>query len=129
MLIAFTYMCFAAIDQYLSLTHRWHHLCNIKVASRLVIVGFIVCILHGIPVFFFQDLYPPLGSGQTSCSFINTGYSIYYSRFLFPILLGFLPLIIRITFGLLAFLNVRNVPNHQIPLVRLERDKQLTAMV
>ncbi|CAF4274820.1 unnamed protein product, partial [Adineta steineri] len=64
-----------------------------------------------------------------SCSVINAGYSIYYSRFLFPILLGFLPLIIRIIFGLLAFVNVRRLKKHQTPIVRLEHDKQLTTMV
>ncbi|CAF3668843.1 unnamed protein product [Rotaria sp. Silwood1] len=129
MLIIFSCMCFAAIDQFLLLTNRGRHLCNLQIASRLVIVAFIVSFLHGIPIVIFQDLYPPLGTGQTSCSSINTGYSIYYSRFLFPVLLGILPLIIRITFGLLAFINVRQLHNRRVPIVRLERDKQLTAMV
>jgi len=127
--IAFTCMCFATIDQFLSLTNRWHHLCNIKMASRFVIVALIVWLLHGIPVFFFENLYSATGTDQKSCSFTNTGYSIYYSRFLFPVLLCFLPLIIRITFGLLAFVNARRLQNRQRPITRLERDKQLTAMV
>jgi hypothetical protein len=129
MLIIFTCMCLATIDQFLSLTNRWRHLCDVKVANRVVIVAVIVCFLHGIPIFIFQDLYPPPGTGPTSCSFTNTGYSIYYSEFLFPVLLGFLPLIIRIIFGLLAFVNVRRFQNRQVPIVRLERDKQLTTMV
>jgi hypothetical protein len=129
MLIAFACMCFAAIDQFLSLTHRWSHLCNVKVASRLVIVTIIVCFLHGIPVIFFQDLSLSADDGQTTCVFTNYGFFIYYSRVLFPVLLGFLPLLIRIIFGLLAFINVRRLHNRQIPIVRLERDKQLTAMV
>lgn len=129
MLIIFTYMCFAAIDQFLLLTNRWRHLCSTQFASRVVIIAFIAALIHGIPVFFFQDIYPPPGTGQTSCSFTNTGYSIYYSRFLFPFLLGIIPLIIRITFGLLAFIRVRQLHNRQIPIVLLERDKQLTAMV
>ncbi|CAF1930123.1 unnamed protein product [Rotaria magnacalcarata] len=129
MLIVFTCMCFAAIDQFLLLTNPWRHLCNLQLASRLVIIAFIVSFLHGIPVILFQDLYPPLVTGQTSCSFTSIGYSIYYSRFLFPILLGILPLTVRITFGVLAFVNVRGLHNRQVPIVRLERDKQLTAMV
>jgi hypothetical protein len=129
MLTAFACMCFAAIDQFLSLTHHGSHLCNIKVASRLVIVTIIVCFLHGIPVIFFQDLSLPDDDGQTICAFTNYGFFIYYSRVLFPVLLGFLPLLIRIIFGLLAFINVRRRHNRQIPIVRLERDKQLTAMV
>jgi hypothetical protein len=128
-LIIFTCMCFATIDQFLSSTNRWRHLCNTKVASRLVIIAIIVCLLHGIPILLFQGLYPPPGTGQTSCSFTNTGFSIYYNQFLFPVLLGVLPLLIRIIFGLLAFINVRRLQYHKVPIVRLERDKQLTAMV
>ncbi|CAF3874856.1 unnamed protein product [Rotaria magnacalcarata] len=118
-----------AIDQFLLLTNPWRHLCNLQLASRLVIIAFIVSFLHGIPVILFQDLYPPLVTGQTSCSFTSIGYSIRYSRFLFPILLAILPLTVRITFGVLAFVNVRGLHNRQVPIVRLERDKQLTAMV
>jgi hypothetical protein len=129
MLIIFTCMCFAVVDQYLSLTHRWRHLCNVKVACRLVIGAIIICFLHGIPIFFFQDLSPSADDNQTTCGFTNDGFFIYYSRVLFPVLLGFLPLLIRIIFGLLAFVNVRRLHNRQIPIVRLERDKQLTAMV
>ncbi|CAF1122980.1 unnamed protein product [Adineta steineri] len=129
MLIAFTCMCFAVIDQYLSLTNSWRHFCTVKIASRLVIIAFIVWFLHGITIFLYVDLDISLGSNQTTCSVINAGYSIYYSRFLFPILLGFLPLIIRIIFGLLAFVNVRRLKKHQTPIVRLEHDKQLTTMV
>ncbi|UJR36275.1 hypothetical protein I4U23_029005 [Adineta vaga] len=129
MLITFTCMCFAAIDQYLSLTHRWRHLCTVKAASRLIIVAFILCLLHGIPVLLFQDLELSSSTGQTTCGFTNTGFSIYYSRFLFPVLLGFLPLIIRVCFGILAFINVHHFNNRETPIVRLERDKQLTKMV
>ncbi len=129
MLIVFTCMCFAAIDQFLSLTNRYNHLCNVKLAIRLVLVSSIVWCLHGIPTLLFHDLDPPPGTGATSCSFTNNGYSIYYSRFLLPVLLGFLPLLIRIIFGLLAFVNVRRLRNQQVPIVRLERDKQLTKMV
>jgi hypothetical protein len=129
MLIAFTCMCFAAMDQFLLSTNRWRHLCNFQLASRLIIIGFIVCLLHGILVFYFQDLYPSSETGEISCSTINISYSIYYSLFLFPVLLGFLPLIIRISFGFLAFINVRRLHNRQVPAVRLERDKQLTKMV
>ncbi|CAM4906924.1 unnamed protein product [Rotaria socialis] len=121
-----------SIDQFLLLTNRWCHLCNLQLASRLIIIAVIVSFLHGIPVILFQDLYPPLDTGQTSCSFTNIGYSIYYSRFPFPILLGILPLTVRITFGVLAFVNVRALHNRQAGMCRKEkseRDKQLTTMV
>jgi hypothetical protein len=51
------------------------------------------------------------------------------SEFVLVVLLGFLPLIIRTIFGLLAFVNVRGLQHRQVHLIRLERDKQLTAMV
>jgi hypothetical protein len=129
MLIAFTCMCFAAIDQYLSLTNRWRHLCNIKIASRLVLISIVLWCLHGIPLVLLNDIYPIPFTNQTACLSSNQVFTLYTSRFVFPILLGFLPLIIRISFGLLAFLNVRYLHNREIPIVRLEQDKQLTKMV
>ncbi|CAF4306889.1 unnamed protein product [Adineta steineri] len=71
MLIAFTCMCFAVIDQYLSLTSSWRHFCTVKIASRLVIIAFLVWFLHGITIFLYVDLDLSLGSNQTSCSVIN----------------------------------------------------------
>lgn len=122
-------MCLAAIDQFLSRTERWHHLCTTIVARRLVAVALVGCCLHGIPTLVFQEHVLSLSAGQTSCSTANDGYKIYLSRVLTPILLGLLPLLIRSTFGLLAFIKVRALQNRQVPTVRLERDKQLTTMV
>jgi hypothetical protein len=129
MLISFSCMCFAAADQFLSLTQRWHHHCTIKVARRLFIFAFVGCFVQNITCSIFYDHVTSPTTGQTSCSIINKDYALYYSRFLFPFLLGFLPLIIRSVFGILAFLNVRSLQNRREPIVRIERDKQLTAMV
>ncbi len=73
-------------------------------------------------IFFHQPL-------TWSCAITNPTYTLYFNRFFIPFLLGFIPLIIRTIFGLLAFINVRSLTNRQIPIVRLERDKQLTSMV
>jgi hypothetical protein len=129
MLISFTCKCFAVIDQYLSLTNRWRHLCNVKVAICLVIFSSLLWCLHGISFAILEGVYPVSSTNQTSCSIANPIFNIYTSRFLLPVVLGLLPLFIRIIFGLLAFINVRSLKNRRAPIVRLERDKQLTAMV
>jgi hypothetical protein len=53
---------------------------------------------------------------------------MYVSRFHFSILLGLLPISIMITFSLLAFYNARTLISRQVNIVRLSRDRQLTAM-
>ncbi|CAF3431216.1 unnamed protein product, partial [Rotaria sp. Silwood2] len=42
---------------------------------------------------------------------------------------GILPIIINITFGSIAYSNVRQIPYRTRPLIRRELDKQLTTMV
>ena len=45
------------------------------------------------------------------------------------VLMGVLPLLIMVCFGLLAYRNVRNLAYRTVPLVRRELDKQITQMV
>lgn len=80
-------------------------------------------------IFFLYDIYSISNTNKTTCISANEIFNTYIFRFIFPVLLGFLPLIIRITFGVLAFINVPCLQNRQVPIVRLERDQQLTAMV
>ncbi len=54
---------------------------------------------------------------------------MYYTRVVVPILFGFLPVLIRFVFGLLAFINVRSLSRREISVIRSNRDRQLTAMV
>jgi hypothetical protein len=44
------------------------------------------------------------------------------------VLFGFLPLIIMIVFSVLAFFKIRSLASRQLNIVRLSRDRQLTAM-
>jgi hypothetical protein len=124
-----TCLCFAAIDQFASLTERWRHLSNIRVARRLVIVALVFWGLYCIPVAFFSNIYLSPTTDQLVCAYTNPSFSVYYTRFLFPVLLGCLPIVIRVTFALLSFHRVRGLARRQVPLIRLRRDKQLTAMV
>ena len=128
-IIAFSCMCLATIDQFLSLTIRWRHLSHRSIAWRLTVSAIIISCLHGIPVIIFYNNIFSSATGTWSCAITNSAYALYFNRFYIPFLLGFLPLTIRIIFSLLAFINVRSLTNRRIPVVRLERDKQLTSMV
>jgi hypothetical protein len=128
-LISLTCMCFAAVDQYVSLTIRWNYLSQKRLAYWLIGITGIIWCLHSIPLLIFSNIYQISLSNQTRCGIGNTIYFIYYSRIVIPIFFGFLPILIRTLFGLLAFINVRSLPRREVPIVRSRRDRQLTAMV
>ena len=128
-LMALTCMCFATIDQYLSLTNRWRYLSQRRIAWRLILLNILFWSLYNIPVLIYYNNVYSLSTNKWTCAITNPNYSIYFNRFHVSILSGFIQLILRISFGLLAFINVRNLPNRQVPIIRLERDKQLTSMV
>jgi hypothetical protein len=129
-LIALSCLCFATIDQFLSLTIQWRHLSHRRIATRLVTFTFIFWCLYGIPFIIFYNNIFSSNTGTWTCGITNPDLVTYFNRFHISFLIGFLQLSIRIIFGLLAFINVRSLKNNrQTPIVRLERDKQLTTMV
>jgi hypothetical protein len=128
-LMALSCMCFATVDQFASLTIRWRHFSQRHVACRLVTVAMIFWCLTNIPVIIYQYNYFSSTTNQWTCAITNTYFAIYNSRVYVPFLLGFVQLMIRISFGLLAFVNVRSLANRQTAIIRLERDKQITSMV
>ncbi|CAF4071080.1 unnamed protein product [Adineta steineri] len=67
-------------------------------------------------------------SGCITFSFgvIALQYSTY---FFYPVLGGFLPIVIASSFSMLAYHNVRRIVRRQLPIVRRKLDKQITAMV
>jgi hypothetical protein len=128
-LLWLTLLCFATVDQFASLTDRWRHLCDVHVARRLVTVAIVLCCLHGIPTALFYNIHLSLITSQPVCGITNPAFAVYFTRFIFPVLIGSLPIVIRVTFSLLSFLRVRSLANRHISFVRSERDKQLTSMV
>ncbi len=62
------------------------------------------------------------------CTTINTVFELYITYFHFPVLVGLLPLTIMIIFSFPTFLNVRTLASRQMNIIRLSRDRQLTAM-
>jgi hypothetical protein len=129
--ISLTCICLATIDQYLATcSHpRWQQWSHFKVAQYLVITFIFIWISHGSLYLIFCNIINSPRAGQVLCSTLNQMFLKYHSYFNLPILMGFLPIIITVSFGCLAYSNVRGIKYRTIPLVRHELDKQLTVMV
>jgi hypothetical protein len=120
-LLSLTGMSLVTIDQYLSMT-TYRHFSSLKLAHRHIIIACCIWCFHGI----FALIYWDISAGI--CTQINIGYKKYLSDFYLPILLGCLPIFIMVTFSLLAFINIRTLASRRLNIVRLSRDRQLTAM-
>jgi hypothetical protein len=53
---------------------------------------------------------------------------LYLTYFYYPILSSFLPLLISVTFSLLAYRNVRRIVRRQVTVVRRRLDREMTAL-
>jgi hypothetical protein len=120
-LLSLTGMSLVTIDQYLSMT-TYRHFSSLKLAHRHIMIACVVWCFHGIFALIYWDT--PAGI----CTPIDIGYLKYISDFYLPILLGCLPIFIMVTFSSLAFFNIRTLASRRLNIVRLSRDRQLTAM-
>ena len=124
-------LCFATIDQYWATCtyprlQRW---CNIRLAQYLVLSTIFILNLHAIPYLFLFYHIRSSVTGKITCVLTNPiyiQYRLYVNIFIFS---GFLPVIIIIIFGLLAYRNQQLLAHRALPIVRRELDKQLTVMV
>ena len=128
-LIWLTCICLAVADQFASTTTRWRYLCNRRLAAYIVVTTILFWCSYGIPYLIFYDIYVPSTTGLPTCAVINSYYVIYISRVQLPLLLACLPLSIQLVFGVLIWINLYGEAARRAPLIRLKRDKQLTAMV
>jgi hypothetical protein len=119
--MSLTSMCFAIIDQFISMTKfkQWNQL---RTAYCLVAVASVLWFIAAIFNFIYYD------SNGSTCIMTNTIYATYYAYVHSAVLIGFLPLTIMIIFSVLAFFKIRTTASRQINIVRLSRDRQLTAM-
>jgi hypothetical protein len=117
-----TSICLATIDQFLSMS-QYRHFSNLRLARRFIIITCIFWFIHSI----FTLIYWDTSSGI--CTVINLNYGSYYSHFTLPVLYGCLLISVMITFSLLAFYKARALASRQVNIVRLSRDRQLTAMI
>lgn len=130
-LLSFTCMCLATIDQYFATCFRprWQHFSNITLSHRLMIGFTFMWIIHGVPYLIFCDHVKPPNSDTNYCTITNSIYLEYHTYVFACVLTGFLPILITIIFGSLAYYNVRHIAYRTVPLVRRELDKQMTVMV
>jgi len=130
-LVSLTCLCLSTIDQYLK-THirqRYQQLSSIEMSFRLSLIGIIVWLIHGIVFLIYFDHHLSSQSQQIRCMIINRTFQEYYLYFYTVMLTGYLPVILTIVFGCLAYRNVRQISYRTIPMVRQQLDKQLTTMV
>ncbi len=120
-LLSLTAVSMATIDQFLSMTN-YRHLNNMRLARRHIVCASILWFIQSIFTFIYYD------SNGNTCIITNAIFTKYYTYVYLPILLGALPITITTIFSLLAFFKIRAIASQQIDIVRLRRDRQLTAM-
>ncbi|CAF1357276.1 unnamed protein product [Adineta ricciae] len=130
-LVSYTCLCLAIIDQYLATSTRphWQQWCNNKIAYRLVLLFTFIWIGHLIPYPIMLQHVISSTTNKVTCTSTNPSMVIYRSYYIGLFLTGYLPDIITLVFGILAYRNIRQIGYRTIPLVRRELDKQLTVMV
>ncbi|CAF1394314.1 unnamed protein product [Adineta steineri] len=124
-LISFSTICFSASHQYLSTSHHSYlrQLSTIKLTRFLICTSVIISLLHTIPFGIFTEIR------SSVCDVFNQNMLNYISYFYYPVLSGFLPVLIASMFSFLAYNNVRRIVRRQVPIVRRRLDQQLTAMI
>lgn len=130
-LMSYTCMCLATIDQYFAtcLNPRLQQLSNIKLARILSLIFFIIWLLHGVPYLIYLNIVVSPTTQQLVCSVTNIILLQYFNYIFIIILAGFLPVLISILFGFLAYRNVIQLAYRTVPIIRRELEKQLSAMV
>jgi hypothetical protein len=125
-LISTSMICFAAFDQFLSTNPRPYlrQLSTLSLARRLTVISTCISLLHTIPF----AIYYNIDASQT-CGISNIDLIHYYSYFYYPILHGFLPIVMSSLFSLLAYRNVRHLVRREVSVIRRRLDRQLTAMI
>ncbi|CAF0935973.1 unnamed protein product [Adineta steineri] len=99
-------------------------MCTLKLGRYFTFIFICFVIIHSIALGSSYDIQPTFGC--TISNYVALQYSTY---FFYPVLFGFLPIIIASLFSMLAYHNVRRVVRRQLPIVRRKLDKQITAMV
>jgi len=125
-LTTYSMICCAAADQFFSTNHRYNlrQICTLKLTRCFTCAFVCMSIIHSIIFGLFTGIQPSVG-----CLILNHIYLQYATFFVYPVLVGLLPIVIASFFSLLAFQNVRRIVRRQLPIVRRRLDKQMTAMV
>ncbi|CAF0799318.1 unnamed protein product [Adineta steineri] len=119
-------ICFSAVDQFFSTHHRYNlrQMCTLNLGRHLSFIFICFAIIHSSALGSSYDIQPTLGC--VISNYVAVQYSTY---FFYPVLIGLLPITIATSFSILAYRNVRHIVRRQLPIVRRNLDKQITAMV
>ncbi|CAF1385945.1 unnamed protein product [Adineta ricciae] len=126
LLITYFMIGCASADQFFS-THSYFNrqqCCTMKLARYSAFIISFIWLIHSIAFALFFNVEPSVG-----CVISNTNALRYATFFFYPVIAGFLPMIIAALFSLFAFRNVRRIVRRQVPIVRRRLDRQMTAMV
>ena len=125
-LFSLSTIAFSTFDQYLATNHRYslRILSSLKLAHRLSLTALCLILIHSNLFLIFIEIRPLFG-----CTMYNSIIKRYYSFFCYPVLECGLPLVVTMSFSLLAYRNVRRIVRQQIPVVRRRLDRQMTALV
>ncbi|UJR32346.1 hypothetical protein I4U23_019809 [Adineta vaga] len=129
--MSFTCICLATIDQYCATCSRlqWQQFSRINLARRLLILIIICLFIEQIPCMIYYEHNQLISTGKVICTITNLSFIQFNTYFNYLILGNILPYLITISFGILAYRNVKKLAHRTIPLVRRELDKQLTSIV
>jgi hypothetical protein len=130
-LISFTCISLATIDQFLATSSKpqWQQYSNIKLSRSLCVIFILIWLPFESPTLIFYNHVISPTTGLIRCVSTNPIHQKYITFGLILTFIGVLPILITISFGFLAYRNVRQIPYRTVPLVRRELDKQLTVMV
>ncbi|CAF0939557.1 unnamed protein product [Adineta steineri] len=118
-LMSLTTICFASIDRLL-LTCRnvqWRKRSQLSTAKLAISIAILVVIGHNISYLIFYtiiEVKTTTGNISTKCSVMNSGFVLYGSYFLRPVLLGVLPGTILIISGFLTYRNITSITAVQL---------------
>ncbi|CAF0872468.1 unnamed protein product [Adineta steineri] len=118
-LMSLTTICFASIDRLL-LTCRnvqWRKRSQLSTAKLAISIAILVVIGHNISYLIFYtiiEVKTTTGNISTKCSVMNSGFVLYGSYFLRPVLLGVLPGTILIISGFLTYRNITSIAAVQL---------------
>ncbi|CAF4034550.1 unnamed protein product [Adineta steineri] len=99
-------------------------MCTLKLGRYLSFIFICFAITHSIALGSSYSIQPTLG-----CIISDHTWVQYSTYFFYPVLSGFLPIVIASLFSMLAYHNVRRIVRRQLPIIRRKLDKQITAMV
>ena len=117
-------ICVMTFDQYLFTNHRysWRQKSSIRLAQRLILIISGLALIPSVLFAIFAHI------GILGCTIYQPIIRSYFSYFFYPVLISLLPLMISVTFSLLAYRNVRCIVRRQLPVYRRRLDHQMTAL-